>query len=152
MYMKHQLLNLIKARNVTPSRSSRSGIVNRRPGQPGFTIIEVALVLAIAGLIFLVVFLSITSLQNSQKDNAHKQDVARVVSALQAYEADNGGDLSSLGTTTGVWHSSDGTGQSGFPAYYGKLSTKTGVGIYIGGLWNPGTIDSNIYSYRNTLP
>lgn len=79
--MKHQTLNLIKPR-------PRS-----KPKQSGFTIIEVALVLAIAGLIFLVVFLALPALQNSQKDNARKQDVARVVSALQAYEADNEGAL-----------------------------------------------------------
>ena len=59
----------------------------------GFTIIEVALVLAIAGLIFLVVFLALPALQNSQKDTAAKEDVGRIVSALQSYSADNQGNL-----------------------------------------------------------
>ena len=62
----------------------------------GFTIIEVALVLAIAGLIFLVVFLALPALQNSQKDTARREDVGRVVAALQSYKIDNGGDLSGL--------------------------------------------------------
>lgn len=62
----------------------------------GFTIIEVALVLAIAGLIFLVVFLALPALQNSQKDMARREDVGRVVAALQSYKIDNGGDLSGL--------------------------------------------------------
>ena len=59
----------------------------------GFTIIEVALVLAIAGLIFLVVFLALPALQKSQKDMAARQDVGRIVSALQIYKTDNSGAL-----------------------------------------------------------
>lgn len=62
-------------------------------GTKGFTIIEVALVLAIAGLIFLVVFLALPALQNSQKDTAAKEDAGRIVSALQSYSADNQGSL-----------------------------------------------------------
>lgn len=55
----------------------------------GFTIIEVVLVLAIAGLIFLTVFLALPALQKSQRDNARRQDVGNVVAALQSYLADN---------------------------------------------------------------
>ncbi len=57
--------------------------------QQGFTIIEVVLVLAIAGLIFLTVFLALPALQKSQRDNARKADVGNVVSALQSYLSDN---------------------------------------------------------------
>ena len=55
----------------------------------GFTIIEVALVLAIAGLIFLVVFLALPALQNSQKDTERKQVIGSLVSGLTNYESDN---------------------------------------------------------------
>ena len=58
--------------------------INKVNKQHGFTIIEVALVLAIAGLIFLVVFLALPALQNSQKDTARRQDVGRVVSAFKS--------------------------------------------------------------------
>ena len=44
-------------------------------------------------LIFLVVFLALPALQNSQKDTALKQDVGRIASALQSIEADNQGVL-----------------------------------------------------------
>lgn len=57
--------------------------------EQGFTIIEVVLVLAIAGLIFLTVFLALPALQRSQRDNARRQDVGNVVSALQSYMSDN---------------------------------------------------------------
>lgn len=61
----------------------------------GFTIIEVALVLAIAGLIFLVVFIAWPALQNSQKDTAARQDVNHVVTAIESYKTDTQGSLPS---------------------------------------------------------
>jgi prepilin-type N-terminal cleavage/methylation domain-containing protein len=112
---------------MTPPRNCRS-LKNS-----GFTIIEVALVLAIAGLIFLVVFLALPALQNSQKDTARKQDVGRVVSALQSYMADNQGSLDSL-TTNGAEVSYSPGASSGFGAYVGKLSQTTDVAVYRIGL------------------
>jgi len=53
----------------------------------GFTIIEVALVLAIAGLIFLVVFLALPALQRNQRDDARKRDVASVVQSVASATA-----------------------------------------------------------------
>jgi hypothetical protein cdiviTM7_02704 len=55
---------------------------NQNLTKKGFTIIEVVLVLAIAGLIFLMVFLALPALQRSQRDAQRKQDVAMVVTAL----------------------------------------------------------------------
>ena len=60
----------------------------------GFTIIEVALVLAIAGLIFLVVFLALPALQRSQRDTARRQDVAKAVTAVTQFYADGGDPMS----------------------------------------------------------
>lgn len=55
----------------------------------GFTIIEVVLVLAVAGLIFLMVFIALPALQRSQRDAQRKQDMFRLVAALQKYKANN---------------------------------------------------------------
>ena len=66
----------------------------------GFTIIEVALVLAIAGLIFLVVFLALPALQKSQRDTARRQDVAKAVAAIQQYYADGGDGKTGMPTGT----------------------------------------------------
>ena len=98
-------------------------------GYNGFTIIEVALVLAIAGLIFLVVFLALPALQNSQKDTARREDVGRVISALQSYETDNGGDLSGL--IDGTWHivSTATAGTGPLAGYIGKLNSQASVWI-----------------------
>lgn len=55
----------------------------------GFTIIEVVLVLAIAGLLFLAVFIGLPALQRSQRNTQRRQDVARVASAVTEYQSAN---------------------------------------------------------------
>jgi prepilin-type N-terminal cleavage/methylation domain-containing protein len=56
--------------------------MTKKNKQRGFTIIEVALVLAVAALIFLVVFLAVPALQRNQRDDARKRDVSNVVQAV----------------------------------------------------------------------
>lgn len=57
----------------------------------GFTIIEVVLVLAIAGLIFLIVFLALPALQRSQRDTQRKNDLSRLMSQVSNYSSNNQG-------------------------------------------------------------
>ena len=57
----------------------------------GFTIIEVVLVLAIAGLIFLVVFLAVPQLQRSQRDSQRTSDLGRFMTSLETYASNNNG-------------------------------------------------------------
>ena len=57
--------------------------------QKGFTIIEVVLVLAIAGLIFLMVFIALPALQRNQRDTQRTNDLSRAVTALQSYQSRN---------------------------------------------------------------
>jgi prepilin-type N-terminal cleavage/methylation domain-containing protein len=59
--------------------------------QQGFTIIEVLIVLAIAGLIMVVVFLAIPNLQKSQRNNSRKTDANNLLSAFSDYLSNNGG-------------------------------------------------------------
>lgn len=68
----------------------------------GFTIIEVVLVLAIAGLIFLMVFVAFPALQRSQRDTRRRDDLARVSTAISQYQANNNGKLPDNGTYTGT--------------------------------------------------
>lgn len=63
----------------------------------GFTIIEVVLVLAIAGLIFLMVFIALPALQRSQRNTRRRQDMARVLSAVNDYQANNNGNVPKSG-------------------------------------------------------
>jgi len=59
----------------------------------GFTIIEVVLVLAIAGLIFLMVFIALPALQRSQRDQARKSDVSSVAAAVTSFTSNNRGEF-----------------------------------------------------------
>lgn len=59
--------------------------MNHTKDQKGFTIIEVVLVLAIAALIFLMVFIALPALQRNQRDTARKNDAGVVASAITNY-------------------------------------------------------------------
>ncbi|MFZ1458679.1 MAG: type II secretion system protein [Candidatus Saccharimonadales bacterium] len=59
----------------------------------GFTIIEVVLVLAIAGLIFLMVFIALPALQKGQRDTQRRQDLSRFASQIAQYQANNKGSI-----------------------------------------------------------
>lgn len=65
----------------------------------GFTIIEVVLVLAIAGLIFLMVFVALPALQRSQRDTQRRDDMARVSTAITQYQTNNNGKLPTNGNS-----------------------------------------------------
>lgn len=59
----------------------------------GFTIIEVLIVLAIAGLIMLIVFLAVPALQRSSRNTQRKNDVSSILGAVTDYTNNNGGTL-----------------------------------------------------------
>lgn len=61
----------------------------------GFTIIEVVLVLAIAGLIFLMVFVALPALQRGQRDSQRRSDISRFMSQINSYQTNNGGRVPS---------------------------------------------------------
>jgi prepilin-type N-terminal cleavage/methylation domain-containing protein len=63
--------------------------VQQKNKEKGFTIIEVVLVLAIAGLIFLMVFIALPALQRNQRDTQRKNDLSRVQTAIQNYQSNN---------------------------------------------------------------
>ncbi len=60
--------------------------------EEGFTIIEVVLVLAIAGLIFLVVFLALPQLQASRRDTQRKSDAGRLLAAVENWAGNHSGN------------------------------------------------------------
>jgi prepilin-type N-terminal cleavage/methylation domain-containing protein len=71
----------------------KGGIIpmKRTENNKGFTIIEVVLVLAIAGLIFLMVFIALPALQAGQRDTARKSDVSNVAAAVNSFTSNNRG-------------------------------------------------------------
>lgn len=81
----------------------------------GFTIIEVVLVLAIAGLIFLMVFVALPSLQRSQRDTQRRQDYANLLAAVESYITNHGGKLPTANSIAGTMINSEGKDPSGNP-------------------------------------
>ena len=90
---------------------------NTKLNNKGFTIIEVLIVLAIAGLIMLIVFLAVPALQRTQRNTARKNDVARVGGAVTEFSTDNNGkspvaaDLPAIRNKIGTLSQYDGTTQ-----------------------------------------
>ncbi len=75
----------------------------------GFTIIEVVLVLAIAGLIFLMVFVALPALQRSQRDTQRRNDMSRVDTSLVQYQTNHSNltdNLPNPGNESSVWQAS----------------------------------------------
>ena len=87
----------------------------------GFTIIEVVLVLAIAGLIFLMVFIALPALQRSQRDTQRRNDYSMLSTAVTSYISNNGGKVGKLtqGSNPNTtlkpekWINADGTDPNG---------------------------------------
>lgn len=69
----------------------KKGVLNSK--QRGFTIIEVTLVLAIAGLIFLMVFVALPGLRASQRDAERREDIAMLLETVKKYQTNNRGAL-----------------------------------------------------------
>ena len=66
----------------------------------GFTIIEVVLVLAIAGLIFLMVFIALPALQRGQRNTQREDDISRFLTAANSYQTNNNGKIPFVASTT----------------------------------------------------
>lgn len=58
-------------------------MIKNQNSKSGFTIIEVTLVLAIAGLIFMMVFFVLPVLQRNQRDAQRKNDAAIILSSVR---------------------------------------------------------------------
>ena len=63
--------------------------MTKKDNKKGFTIIEVVLVLAIAGLIFAMVFIALPALQRSQRDHSRENDASVVAAAITKWNSAN---------------------------------------------------------------
>lgn len=100
----------------------------------GFTIIEVVLVLAIAGLIFLMVFVALPALQRSQRDTQRRNDLSRVDTSLVQYQTNNASKTNNL-PASGEWIPGD---SNTFPTGNGCDSACSFIRNYM----NSGTADN----------
>lgn len=67
----------------------------KKLNRKGFTLIEVVLVLAIGGLIFLLAFLAFQQTSRNRRDTQRRADASRVIAELQNYSSDNSGSYPS---------------------------------------------------------
>jgi len=65
----------------------------KKTDNKGFTIIEVMIVLAIAGLILLIVFLAVPALQRNSRNTQRKNDVQALLGSLSEYASNNAGAI-----------------------------------------------------------
>jgi prepilin-type N-terminal cleavage/methylation domain-containing protein len=106
---------------------AQAKMLSKRNTLQGFTIIEVVLVLAIAGLIFLMVFIALPALQRNQRDTQRRQDYANLSSAVTGFTTNNNGKLpTGTGTSTmkATDLNADGKDPDGY-AYDIKYAAKT---------------------------
>lgn len=108
----------------------------RKRKAEGFTIIEVMIVLAIAGLILLVVFLAVPALQRNARNTQRREDAGNILSSVSEYVANNNGVLPagvSGGTATSV--NVGATGSNTVPVnlgYYDASGTPSNITLAAG--------------------
>lgn len=94
-------------------------ILNKKPSS-GFTIIEVTIVLAIAGLIMAIVFVAVPAFERSAHNTQRRSDATHLAGLVNDYASNNAGSLptcmsSASGCTNGLdvggekWNIMDGT-------------------------------------------
>ena len=72
--------------------------MSKKLTKKGFTLIEVVLVLAIGGLIFLLAFIAFRQASINRRVTARRNDANRVVSEISNYAGDHNGAIPSGGT------------------------------------------------------
>lgn len=91
MLSKKSLLNKHRFRNSYPKTIDDTLLLNHAGNSAaGFTIIEVIIVLAIAGLILTIIFIAVPYLKILQRNSARAQDAARLTSSITTFISTNG--------------------------------------------------------------
>jgi prepilin-type N-terminal cleavage/methylation domain-containing protein len=118
--------------------------IRKRKAEGGFTIIEVLIVLAIAGLIMLVVFLAVPALQRNARNTQRREDAGNILSAVSEYVANNNGSIPAAQATLGSGNNAtlgSGSGVNTVPINLGYYdAADVSVKVYAAGLTT--TVDS----------
>ncbi len=129
----------------------------RDKSDQGFTIIEVIIVLAIAGFILLLVFQAIPALNRSSVNSQRKQGVLAVLRAVSQYELNNSGSIPP--TCSGAGCLGVGTFLEHEKLVYYDGSASTSISLTVGSqlapvshpaITNTDTVD--IYNYQRCDP
>jgi prepilin-type N-terminal cleavage/methylation domain-containing protein len=110
--------------------------------EKGFTIIEVMIVLAIAGLILVVVLIAVPQLQRNQRNEARRSLAGRIVTEINNFGGNNNGTYPVANTASAV-------------ANFGTASTATGFMNRYMGCTQPGGVaacTTNINDPQTSFP
>lgn len=118
----------------------------------GFTIIEVMIVLAIAGLIILIVLLAVPALQRNGRNTAIKQDAAAVAGGISEFSSNNEGAIPIVaGSTCSLGSVSLGIGGSTVPSkpriQGGTVAKCVSASVLTAADYAPGKLDID-FGYR----
>ncbi len=104
--------------------------LQQKSNSKGFTIIEVMIVLAIAGLIILIVLLAVPALQRNGRNTAIKSDAGSVLGAVSDFSSNNEGAVPvSVGVASGLVTVN---GAASTTSATGKVQTGTAVTSVVG--------------------
>lgn len=95
----------------------------RNRKQEGFTIIEVLIVLAIAGLIILIVLLAVPALQRNGRNTSIKSDAGAIAAGVSEFASNNDGAMPTVAgstCTTGSVSLKNATGTASTPKVQGN--------------------------------
>ncbi len=98
-----------------------------RKDNSGFTIIEVLIVLAIAGLIMLIVFLAVPALQRNNRNTQRRNDVSNMLGGVAEWAANHNGALPTATELDGLANT----------AYYTGVGTAAGNFTVVAQSTNP---------------
>lgn len=93
----------------------------------GFTIVEVMIVLAIAGMIILVVLLAIPALQRNSRNTTIKNDASAVAAAINEFSGANNGKMPATAAVSDGTVTISGASGSGTTPVTGKVKPGTEV-------------------------
>ncbi len=98
-----------------------------RQKKNGFTVIEVTLVIAIGGLIFLMALVAVPALRRSQRDTSRREAVMKLVSEIKNYQTNNArGELPGSSNTQSI---SDSTMAEAWGSHVGEWSAEKNTSI-----------------------
>jgi prepilin-type N-terminal cleavage/methylation domain-containing protein len=118
----------------------------KKINQKGFSIIEVLIVLAIAGLIMLIVFLAVPALQRNSRNNDYAAEANRYASAYQEAVSNKGGAALTASS------SSDGSGTADADKVWSAANPKTFTTVNIAGTpASQGSSPADATAFSDTL-
>ena len=104
----------------------------KKSNSEGFTIIEIMIVLVIAGLILLIVFLAIPALQRNARNTQRHNDVGAVATSINNFITDNNGllpDTITVAASGGQLKVSNSAVATSTPVSDGKAGFYTAVSV-----------------------